>query len=103
MEDIQMLVDHRTVMVKRGKMDEVLAFLKTEQARVRQAYNYTGATRNCYVGPFDQLVVESEWNSVAEWDAFWSDWPVSPEGTAFLENWVSLIESGKSELWTLVD
>lgn len=106
MEGIPMLVDRRVFMVKGGKMDEVLELLKAEQARVRQAYNYSGATRNyaSYVGTFGQLVLESEWNDLAEWEAFWSEWGASPEGIAFQEEWGPLLESGgRVELWTLVE
>lgn len=66
-----MLVDRRVVMVERGKMDEVLALLQAEQARIRQVYN-VGALRNYVpmVGYFDQLVLEAEWDSLADWNNF---------------------------------
>jgi hypothetical protein len=101
-----MLLDRRVFIVKFGKMAEVLELLKAEQARVQQAYGFSGATRNYVnvVAPNNHLVLEREWNNLAEWEAFWSAWQASPEGKAFLEKWSPLLEPGGwGELWQLVE
>lgn len=101
-----MLLDRRVFIVKLGKMEEVLELLKAEQARVQQAYDFSGATRNYVnvVAPHNQLVLEAEWNNLAEWEAFWSAWQASPEAKAFMKKWLPLLEPGGwSELWRLVE
>jgi hypothetical protein len=104
-EDIPMIVERQVLIVKRGKMNEVLEIVKAEQVRVQQAYGVSGASRNYvpYVGPFNQIVLEYEWNDMAEREAFWSAWEASPEAKAIWKKWEHLLEPGGGvELWRLV-
>jgi hypothetical protein len=101
-----MLLDRRVYIVKLGKMAEVLELLRAEQARMQQAYDLSGATRNYVnvIAPHNHLVVEAEWNNLAEWEAVWSAWQASPEKVVFLKKWLPLLEPGGwGELWQLVD
>lgn len=101
-----MFVDRRVFRVKAGKLEEVLSALKAEQQRIRPAFGYTHAIRNYVnlVAAFDTLIIESEWESFAEWEKFWTEWPTTPEATLFFEQWETLIETGGShELWQLID
>ena len=100
-----MLVERSTRIVKSGKTDEAVALVKAEEARIREAYNFTGAVRHYVnqIGPFNRYVIEMEWNSLAEYEAFWADWFASSEAPAFLEKFDPLIESGESKMWRLVE
>jgi len=87
-------------------MDEALALLKAEQQRIRLVFGYVHAIRNYVdlVATFDSLTTESEWESLAEWEKFWSEWSLTPQAKGFLEKWWLLTETGGShDLWTLID
>jgi hypothetical protein len=105
-----MIVERQVLITKLGKMNEVLEIVKAEQERVQQAYSVSdsvsaGASRNYvpYIGPFNQIVLEYEWNDMAEREAFWSAWEASPEAKAIRKKWEQLLEPGGGvELWRLV-
>lgn len=101
-----MIVDRRTFNVKRGCLEELLTLVKAEQERIRQQYSYTHALRNYtpLVAPFGTLVIEGEWESLADYEKFWNEWPASPEGSAFMKKWSEMLEHGGThEIWELVD
>ncbi len=101
-----MLADRWIFSAKEGKMEEAIALANAERTRILQETNYTGAFRIylSYIGDSNKLVVETEWNNLAEWETWWANWRESPEGTAFQEKWTSLLEAdGRIEVWSLVD
>jgi hypothetical protein len=95
-----MLVNRRTFIVKRGAYDALLALL---QEAVRESGG-NGRILVPEIAPFDQLVVEAEFESLAAYEQFWSNWGDQPTTPAFMERWFTLTESGgTNEIWRLVE
>jgi len=67
----------------------------------------TGITVRHYtpnVGPRDTLVLDDEFESLAEMESFWKEWFAKPDSPAFLEKWLALMETGgTTEIWNLVE
>ncbi len=97
-----MLVNRRTFIAKRGRMEEVVALVKAEIERVSHPH-----ARRLYIpsiGPLDVIAHEVEFESLEEYERFWAEWFASPEGAAFNEKWSDLTETGgTNEIWTLVE
>jgi hypothetical protein len=82
-------------------MKEAVEFLRAagEQAGASPARVYAPK-----VGSFDVLALEIEFENYEECEKYWDAWFASPEGVAFMEEWVQMTEiGGKNEIWTLVD
>ena len=95
-----MLVERRILNVARDKMEDALAMLAEERARL-------GSERAVriyrpIVAAFDQIVVEFEFNDWAEMEAFWGRWQT--EGAeAFFTAWADVARpGGQRELWETV-
>jgi hypothetical protein len=97
-----MLVNRRTFIVKNGCWEEAVAMGVAEVQRIglpRASRLYVSE-----IGPFSSLVGEFEFESLAEYEAFWAEYFASPEGVAFNEKWGTVTESGgTNEIWRLVD
>jgi hypothetical protein len=97
-----MLVNRRTFLVRRGCFDEAVAMMVAEVQRV-------GIPHACRlyvpeIGPFSTVVLEVEFESLAEYEEFWAEYFASAEGVAFNEKWGEVTESaGTNEVWELVD
>ncbi len=95
-----MLVNRRTFIVKRGKMDAAIALMLAEFRR-------SGSSGRVYVpevGPFDVLAVEGEFADFAAYDQFWSTWAKQPETGSFMEQWYAVTEiGGTNEIWRLAE
>lgn len=95
-----MLVNRRTFIVRRGAYDALLTLL---QEAVREG---GGNARILVpeVAPFDQLVVEAEFENLAAYEQFWTDWASQPTTAAFMERWYTLTESGgTNEIWRVAE
>ena len=97
-----MITNRRTFIVKRGRLQEAAALIKAEAERVDIAN-----PQRVYVpeiAPFDVLVYEADYESLAEYEQVWAEWLASPEAAAFLEQWDAITETGgTNEIWTLVE
>ena len=93
-----MIVNRRTWFVKLGQIAEAVELIKAESER-------TGSTPRIYtpyIGTFNEMALEFEFESLAEYEKFWSEYSASPEAAAFSEKFSRLIERGnKNEIWTL--
>jgi hypothetical protein len=79
-------------------MPEAVELVKAEVERARMK----ARIHTPRISPTHVLTVDVEFEGVAECDAFWSQWMASPEGIAFLEKWIPLVESdGIVEIWDL--
>jgi LPS sulfotransferase NodH len=97
-----MIVNRRTFIVKRGRLEEVVALIMAETKRVGQ----TPVVRLYLpeIAAFDQIAMEWEFENLAEYQRFWEEWFASPQGVAFLEKWNDLTETGgANEIWTLAE
>jgi hypothetical protein len=97
-----MVMNRRTFIVKRGRMQEAATLLKAEVQRSTIAHR----TR-IYVpefAPFDVICAEGDFDSLAEYEQYWTQYFAQPETAAFLERWFELTETGgTNELWELVE
>lgn len=95
-----MLINRRTFVIKRGQFDAALALM-------REAVQQGGARGRILipeVAPFDLLVVEGEFESLAAYEQYWNDWFGQPTNTAFLQRWQSVTETGgTNEIWRVAE
>jgi hypothetical protein len=97
-----MIVNRRTFAMKRGCMEEVVALVKADWERNSWPHARRLYTPN--IAPFGVMVVELEFENLAEYEKSWAEWFASPEGVAFMEKWVTLTRSsGTNEIWNLVE
>ena len=93
-----MLVQRNTTYVKRGKRDEFVELVKAE-AENNPPPRWARVCRAVF-GPWDVVVIEWEFEDLAEYEAFWEAWTPS-EG--FWEKYNDCTaRGGSSELWVVV-
>jgi hypothetical protein len=97
-----MLVDRRTWVVKRGRMEEALELFKAEGKRIGSPPVWRLYAPN--IGGFDLLALELEYESLEAYERSWAEYSASPEAAAFQEKLYELTEVGcANELWALVE
>ena len=95
-----MIVDRRTFVVKKGRMDEAVALAAEERSRIDGTYRIYRPT----IGPIDVVAFEFEGGSLADNERGWVEWSATPEAAEFIKKWNELTEPGGSiEIWTLVE
>lgn len=53
-----------------------------------------------YIGPFDTIVLDFEFESLDAFKRFWDEFNSSPENVQFMAKWYTLVEpGGTNELW----
>ena len=94
-----MIVNRRTFVAKRGRLEEAVALVLAEMER-------TNTTPRVYVsetGLFETIAVEWELEGLAEYEKGWAEYFASPEAAPFLEKWAEITETGgTNEIWRLV-
>ena len=98
-----MLVNRRTFNVKVGRVDEAVAFIKSEAERFS---DYTGPIRiyTPETGSFGVVAVEWEYESLEEYGRLWAEYGATPETPAAMVKWNELTRhGGTNELWWRVD
>lgn len=101
-----MFVDRRTFRIKAGRMQEMIALAEAQREPFLQGRGGAGGLRYLVnkVATFDTFVFESEWNSLAEWEAYWEEWRSRPESAEFGRKLAELLESGgEHQFWTIVE
>jgi hypothetical protein len=95
-----MIVQRLTFQIKGGQRTEVAGLLKAERER-------TGGTHRIYLsylGRYDTIAMEFEFEDLAAMETFWSEWFDTSESAAFMEKWNDLLEAPRTnEVWTLVE
>lgn len=97
-----MIVDRRTFHVPAGQVESVLQMLENE---IRDHGAPPHGYRVCAseTGEFNQVVMETEYENMAEMEAHWADWGTKPTTAAFMERWNAITLPGSSrELWRVV-
>ena len=64
------------------------------------------ATRTCtaYAGPINVLIIEFEFEDIAELDRYWTTWFADPGSATFTETFNKLTKpGGANEIWNLHD
>ena len=85
-----MIVNRMTVTVKQGHMDELIEHLK--EGRKRGGYDFR--LYRSSLGTYDQIAYEFEFEDMAAFDKFWTEWNALPETPAFLEKWNDFTKAG---------
>jgi hypothetical protein len=95
-----MIVQRLTWQVKIGQRAAAAELARAERERVGGTHRiYRG-----YLGSFDTVAMEFEFEGFDEMETFWSEWFATPESAAFLEKWHDLLEARTTnEVWTLVE
>ena len=74
---------------------------------VRAERERTGGTHRIYLsylGRYDTIAMDFEFEGLAEMEAFWSEWFATPESAAFLKKWNDLLAADRTnEVWILVE
>jgi len=94
-----MIVSRMTFVSKRGCMDDLVALMKADDERsdIPITRIYTPS-----IAPFDFVAAEWEFESLADYEKFWTGWFARPETADFMEKWYKLTENGgTSEIWNL--
>ena len=95
-----MIVNRLTYTVKLGRMQELLDFVNAD--RKKHGYNYRMYQSN--IGTFDQVAFELEFEDLAAFDKFWSEWIALPETAAFMEKFNEMtLPGGTNEIWNLIE
>ena len=91
------IVNRRTFIPKRGYRDEVVAMLSPSENYEKPYRVYSDL-----IGTFDRVVLEIEFESVAEMDKAWTEWFASQEAEEFMKRFVEITETGgTNEVWNL--
>lgn len=97
-----MIVNRRTFKIKHGKEWEVVELLKAENERLQ--WPITSRVYMSKIAPWGQLVVEWEFEDLAAYDKYWTDWEALPETKTFMKKWLKLTRpGGTNEIWDLVE
>ena len=101
-----MIAIRYTVVVKSGRMQQVVALIKAERERIRSTGIGRAAAR-IYVpqfGPTNIVAWEDEYENLAEYEKLFAEWLASPGTAAMMEKWFELVESGgNTEVWALTE
>lgn len=90
------IVNRRTVLVRFGKMQELLQLLLAQREIGKTPFEIATAL----YGPVDTLAMDFTFESIAAHDQAWAEWSASEQAGPFLEKWFELIEVGlTNEIW----
>jgi hypothetical protein len=101
-----MIVTRHTVVVKSGRMQEVVALIRAERERIRSTGIGRAAARIYLpqIGPTSMVAWEVEYENLAEYEKSSAEWWASPGTAALMEKWFELVEpGGATEVWTLTE
>ena len=91
------IVNRRTFIAGRGHVQEVVDMLKGEAN-----YRFPYRIYSSHYGAFDRVVLEIQFEDVAQMEAGWAEWYASDASKEFTTRWVEITESGgTNEVWIL--
>lgn len=90
-------MNRRTFTAARGKQDVVVDLLKGAAKSTGVCYRIYRS----YYGRFDEVVVELEFDSVAQLEAMWAKFQGQPGADDFFAKWNAITVGGQNEVWTL--
>jgi hypothetical protein len=98
----EMIVQRVTTRVKPGNEEHVVEMLKAARAANENPSRMRIYSPN--IGPFNFVSFEIEFEKLAEYDEFWTEWNARPETAAFMGKWNELVDiGGANEVWTLAE
>jgi hypothetical protein len=99
-----MLVNRRTIRVKPGRTEELVALVKAEQVVDTERASVISTLRvyTPIFGQFDQVIFEWDYKSLADYEKQWAEWEAQPTTAGFMSKWLELVEPGMTnEMWTV--
>ena len=97
-----MIIDRRIFPVKFGKMDEVVQILATGGDIVPDRPKARILTS--FVGTFDRVVLELEFENLAGYEAWWTAWAQAPGQSEVMERfWACVEPGGVQEIWEVAE
>ena len=95
-----MIVERYTVQVKDGKWDETLELLKDGRKNIWPSIPCR--IYSCNYGPFNTLVIDNEFEDMADLEKKWKKLGAKKKFGAWLAKWEKVTtEQGSHTLWTL--
>jgi hypothetical protein len=95
-----MIVNRRTFIVKKGKMDEVVALL----VNIQPGTNYRSRIYSSMFGPFDTIAVEIEARDMDEYNRIFAQASSEPGWADFIARFDALtVPGGSNEMWVLAE
>jgi hypothetical protein len=100
MKGEKMLVNRRTFLVKKSRMDEAVVLLVAYGEAV--AFPHRRRIYASQIGPFDTVAIELEFESLEEFERLVAEASAQPEWADFAKNLDELtVPGGSNEIWTL--
>ena len=97
-----MIVHHMTWKAKPGQENALVEMIKEGFAMHPAPHGRRIFTPD--IGANNRVVIDIEFENLAEYEAYWEEWNSKPELPAFAERWLKLVESGGgSETWNVVE
>ncbi len=93
-----MIVNRRTFILRQGRRQSAIEAIKATYARDPSTVKLRWYTSD--IGPFDQLVMEMEFQDLAEYNKYWTAFD---PGEDFWKGWFDLTATGgTNEIWEVV-
>ena len=95
-----MIVNRRTFVVKRGRMQDVVELLREGGPDFPHPHPRRFYTPR--IAPFDVLAIEIEFENLKDYEEYWTKWGTRPETAEFMDKWFELTQNGgTNEIWTV--
>lgn len=95
-----MIVQRLTFQVKGGQRTAAAELVRAERERTAGTHRIYLS----YLGRYDTIAMEFEFEDLEAMETFWSEWFATSESAAFLEKWNDLLEAPRTnEVWTVVE
>jgi hypothetical protein len=95
-----MIVNRRTFLVKKGKLDELVTMLADSRKLAKNTYSMR--IYHSMFGPFDSVAVELEFKDMDEMARSQEEMMVLPDPAAFMAKFDELtVPGGSNEIWVL--
>ncbi len=96
-----MLINRRTSLVKPGRVAEAIALLKSGASHLDWVPPFRVLQSS--IGTVNQVVLELEFETLADYDKFWTSYRAAPESADVMAMWNELnLSGGTNEIWEVV-
>jgi hypothetical protein len=95
-----MFINRRTFKIKPGRQEEAVQALKDVVAHAGDLARPT-RVQTAMFGPFDVIVLDIEFDTMSQYDAYWQAGFEHPAVIKFFESWDSVLNAGGgiNEIW----
>jgi hypothetical protein len=97
-----MILVRNTFQVKFGRMKDAIVLMKEGEAEMRRLTGRTQRLLTDVTGPFYTLVLEAEYESLADFEKAGTEMMKAPQWKEWYQKFGALIESGRREIFSVV-